>query len=71
MIGLNIFSSNKYLNICPVSSVKALAGLQFLLNRVQMLQENGSKFSLSGKNFPSLIIFFGSWCIFSEGLYFL
>lgn len=36
------------LNNRAFSSVKALAGLQFLLNRAQALQENGSKFSLSG-----------------------
>lgn len=28
--------------------VKALSGLQFLLNRTRILLENGSKFSLSG-----------------------
>lgn len=30
------------------SSMKALSGLQFLLHRVRILQESGSKFSLSG-----------------------
>ncbi|OMO85188.1 putative ATP binding protein, partial [Corchorus capsularis] len=32
----------------------ALSGLQFLLNRMQMLQENGSKFSLSDQLDPLL-----------------
>ncbi|OMO74201.1 midasin-like protein [Corchorus olitorius] len=37
----------------PLSTplAKAPSGLQFLLNTMQMLQENGSKFSLSGMYF--------------------
>ncbi|KAG7997478.1 hypothetical protein I3843_01G213100 [Carya illinoinensis] len=57
------------LNI-PLSTplAKALAGLQFLLNRAQVLQENGSKLSLSDQLEPIHLLVsswkkmeFGSW----------
>ncbi|XVE88663.1 hypothetical protein DITRI_Ditri19aG0087500 [Diplodiscus trichospermus] len=46
----------------PLSTplAKALSGLQFLLNRTRMLQENGSKFSLSDQLEP-LISLVCSW----------
>lgn len=36
-------------------SVKALSGLQFLLNRVRILQERGCKLSISGM--PLIVLF--------------
>lgn len=48
----NIFIAFRYTDFV-FSCMKALLGLQFLLNRARALQENESKFPLSGEQFTS------------------